>query len=117
MVPDRFWLAGIGVLSPLLGVAVTLITMRMSARSVDPGHGTGGGARGGTWFLVIFGLFGKVPIASFSALVAAIGMAIVLDLWLFRRVEKTFEREEIRPGGSAQSTEHRAQSTSTGGEQ
>lgn len=96
VLPDRFWVAGIGVLSPLLGVAVTLITMRMSARSVDPQATVQAAALAVVpGFLVIFGLFGKVLIASFSALVAAIGLTIVLDLWLFRRVEKTFEREEI----------------------
>lgn len=94
--PDRFWLAGVGLLAPLLGVAVTLITMRLSARSVDPQATVQASALAVVpGFLVVFGLFGKVLIASFSALLVGIGLAVILDLWLFRRVEKTFEREEI----------------------
>ena len=68
----------------------------MSARSVDPQATVQASALAVVpGFLVVFGLFGKVLIASFSALLAAIGLVLVLDLWLFRRVEKTFEREEI----------------------
>ncbi len=96
LLPDRFWLAGVGVLAPLLGGAVTLVTMRLSARSVDPQATVQASALAVVpGFLVIFGLFGKVFIASFTALLVAIALTVVLDLWLFRRVEKTFEREEI----------------------
>lgn len=96
LLPDRFWLVGVGVLAPLLGVAVTLVTMRMSARSVDPQATVQASALAVVpGFLVIFGLFGKVLIASFTALLVGIALTAVLDLWLFRRVEKTFEREEI----------------------
>ncbi len=96
VLPDRFWLAGVGVLAPLLGTAVTLVTMRMSARSVDPQATVQASALMVVpAFLVVFGVFGKVLIASFEMLLIGIGLVLLLDLWLFRRVERTFEREEI----------------------
>lgn len=96
VLPDRFWLAGVGLLAPLLGAAVTLVTMRLSARSVDPQSTVQTSALVIVpGFLVIFGIFGKLLIASFPALLAGIGLAAVVDLWLFRLVERTFEREEI----------------------
>lgn len=36
LLPDRFWLAGVLVLGPLLGASATLLTMRLSARMTDP---------------------------------------------------------------------------------
>jgi len=96
MLPDRFWLAGVGLLAPLLGVAVTLVTMRLSARSVDPQATVQASALAVVpGFLVIFGVFGKMLIGSFPALLVGIVLAAILNLWLFRRVERTFEREEI----------------------
>lgn len=96
LLPDRFWVAGVGLLAPLLAGAVTLVTMRLSARSVDPQATVQASALAVVpAFLVIFGLFGKVLISSFGALLLSIALTIVLDLWLFRRIEKTFEREEI----------------------
>jgi len=96
VLPDRFWLAGVGLLAPLLGSAVVLLTMRLSARSVDPQVTVQTSALAIVpGFLLIFGLFGKLLISSFPALLVAIGVAALLDLWLFRRVERTFEREEI----------------------
>lgn len=94
--PDRFWLAGVGLLAPLLGGAVTLVTMRLSARSVDPQATVQASALAVVpGFLVLVGLFGKVLIGSFTALLAAVALVVVIDVWLFRRVERTFEREEI----------------------
>lgn len=94
--PDRFWLAGVGLLSPLVGTAITLVTMRLSARSVDPQATVQTSALVVLpGFLVLFGLFGKVLLVSFPALLVMTGLTLVLDLWLFRRVEKTFQREEI----------------------
>jgi ABC-2 type transport system permease protein len=96
LLPDRFWVAGIGLLAPLLGIAVTLVTMRLSARSVDPQATVQASALAIIpGFLVIFGVFGRILVASFPALLVGIGIMIAIDLWLFRRVEKTFEREEI----------------------
>lgn len=96
LLPDRFWLAGVGLLAPLLGVAVTLVTMRLSAKSVDPQATVQASALAVIpGFLVIFGLFGRILIANFTALLAGIALMVIVDLWLFRRVEKTFEREEI----------------------
>ena len=96
LLPDRFWVAGILVLAPLLGIAVTLVTMRLSAKSVDPQATVQASALAVIpGFLVIFGLFGRILIASFPALLVGIGIMIGIDLWLFRRVERTFEREEI----------------------
>jgi ABC-2 type transport system permease protein len=96
VLPDRFWMAGVGLLAPLLGGAVVLLTMRLSARSVDPQATVQtSGLAIVPGFLVVFGLFGKLLISSFPALLVAIALAALLDLWLFRRVERTFEREEI----------------------
>lgn len=96
LLPDKYWGAGIGVLAPLLGGAVTLVTMRLSARSVDPQATVQASALAVVpGFLVVFGLLGKVLIASFPTLLVGIALVAALDVWLFRRVEKTFEREEI----------------------
>lgn len=94
--PDRFWLAGVGVLSPLIGSAMTLVTMRLSARSVDPQVTVQTSALvilpG---FLIVFGLFGRLLMVSFTAVLVTIALMLLLNLWLFRRVERTFRREEI----------------------
>ena len=96
LLPDRFWIAGVGLLAPLLGGAVVLITMRLSARSVDPQATVQASALAVVpGFLVVFGVFGKLLISSFTALLTGIAVAALLDVWLFRRVERTFEREEI----------------------
>lgn len=96
VLPDRFWMAGVGVLAPLLGGAVVLVTMRMSARSVDPQATVQASALAVVpGFLLVFGLFGKLLIASFPALLVGIALTALVDVWLFRRVERTFERDEI----------------------
>jgi hypothetical protein len=94
--PDRFWLAGVGVLSPLVAAAITLVTMRLSARSVDPQATVQASALAILpGFFVIFGIFGKLLMVSFPALLVTIVLALLLNVWLFRRVERTFRREEI----------------------
>jgi ABC-2 type transport system permease protein len=96
LLPDRFWLGGIGLLAPLMGIAITLITMRFSARAVDPQtvvQTTALAILPG--FVLMLGLFGKILLASFPSVMIAVVVMAVLDLWLFRRVERTFRREEI----------------------
>ena len=96
LLPDRFWISGVGALAPLLGGAVVLVTMRLSARSVDPQATVQASALVVLpGFLLVFGLFGKLLIASFPALLVGIAVTALVDVWLFRRVEKTFAREEI----------------------
>lgn len=96
VLPDRFWLAGVGLLSPLVGAAMTLVTMRLSARSVDPQATVQASALAILpAFLVVFGIFGRLLMVSFTALLVTIGLMLLLDLWLFRLVERTFRREEI----------------------
>jgi ABC-type Na+ efflux pump permease subunit len=94
--PDRFWLAAVGILSPLVGAAITLLTMRLSARSVDPQVTVQTSALAILpGFLIVFGLFGKLLMVSFTAVLVTIALMLLLNLWLFRRVERTFRREEI----------------------
>jgi hypothetical protein len=89
-------MAGVGILSPLLGAAVTLLTMRLSARSVDPQVTVQTSALAILpGFFIVFGVFGKLLMVSFPAVLVTIGLMLVLNLWFFRRVERTFRREEI----------------------
>lgn len=96
VLPDRFWIAGTLVLSLLCGAAVALLTMRMSARSVDPQATVQASALvilPAT--LVLFGVLGRVLLDRFEAVLIVVALMVPLDLWLFRRVERTFRREEI----------------------
>ena len=94
--PDRFWLAGVGILSPLVGAAITLLTMRLSARSVDPQVTVQTSALAILpGFFIVFGLFGRLLMESFTAVLVIIALMLLVDLWLFRGVERTFRREEI----------------------
>jgi len=96
LLPDRFWVVGLLVLAPLLGVAVILVTMLMSARSTDPQATVQATALAVIpAFLLGFGAFGKLLTVSFPALLAASGAVLVLDLALFRRNLVGFRREEI----------------------
>lgn len=96
VLPDRFWAVGVGLLSPLMGAAITLVTMRLSARSVEPQSAVQASALAILpGFFVVFGLFGRLLMVSFPALLIASGVMIALNLWLFRLVERTFRREEI----------------------
>jgi ABC-2 type transport system permease protein len=96
LAPDRFWIVGAGVLGPLVAVAVSLVTMRLSARATDPQ------ATVQTTallvipaFLVLLGVFGKLLVTSFPALLGACALAAALDLFLFRGNVRRFQREEI----------------------
>lgn len=96
ILPDRFWLLGVAVFSPLLGAVVVLVTMRLSAKATDPQatvQTTALVILPG--FLLVFGVFGKILTLSFPALCIACLLALVLDLALFRANVVRFKREEI----------------------
>jgi ABC-2 type transport system permease protein len=96
LLPDSFWLLGIGVLAPLLGIASVLASMRISAKLTDPQAANQATALviipG---FMLLIGLFGKLLALSLAAVVAAcvaiLGVCIVLFMWNLRG----FQREEI----------------------
>lgn len=96
VLPDRFWVLGVGFLSPLLTIAVVLVTMILSAKSVDPQATVQTTALviipG---FLLVFGVFGRLLTTFFPALVAACVMALGLAAALFRTNLRRFKREEI----------------------
>ncbi|HET9515996.1 MAG TPA: hypothetical protein VFO95_18830, partial [Gemmatimonadales bacterium] len=46
-------------------------------------------------FLLVFGVFGRILLRSFPAVLVAVVLAVLLNLWLFRTVERSFRREEI----------------------
>lgn len=94
--PDRFWVAGIGLLAPLVAAAITLLTMRLSARSVDPQSTVQTSALAILpGFLLVFGVFGRILLRSFPAVLVTVALAVLINLWLFRTVERSFRREEI----------------------
>jgi len=96
LLPDRFWALGAFVLSPLVAIAVALVTMRLSARATDPQ------ATVQTTalfiipaFLITIGVFGKLLTTYFPALVAGCVIVALADLALFRSNVRRFQREEI----------------------
>jgi len=96
LLPDRYWLVGVGVLAPLLGAIVVLVTMRLSAKSTDPQatvQTTALAILPG--FFLLFGLFGRILTVSFAALGVACLVASVLAVALFRANVIKFKREEI----------------------
>jgi membrane protein insertase Oxa1/YidC/SpoIIIJ len=96
LLPDRYWLLGVGVLAPLLGAIVVLVTMRLSAKSTDPQatvQTTALAILPG--FFLLFGLFGRILTVSFAALGVACLLASVLAVALFRANVVKFKREEI----------------------
>jgi ABC-2 type transport system permease protein len=96
LLPDRFWTLGLLVLSPLLGAAVVLVTMRFSAKATDPQATVQATALAIIpGFLILVGLFGKVLTTLFTALWIACLVMAVIDLALFRANVHTFRREEI----------------------
>lgn len=96
VLPDRYWLVGLGVLSPLLATAVVLVTMILSARSTDPQATMQTTALVTIpGFLLIFGGFGRLFTTSFPALLVACVVVALLDLTLFRVNVTKFKREEI----------------------
>lgn len=96
LLPDRFWTLGLLVLSPLLGAAVVLVTMRFSAKATDPQATVQATALAIIpGFLILIGLFGKVLTTVFTALWIACFVVAAIDLALFRANVRTFRREEI----------------------
>jgi ABC-2 type transport system permease protein len=96
LLPDRYWLLGVGLLAPLLGAIVVLVTMRLSAKSTDPQatvQTTALAILPG--FFLAFGLFGRLLTVSFPALGVACLLATVLAIALFRANVVKFKREEI----------------------
>ena len=96
VLPDRFWVLSLGVLSPLLAIAVVLVTMILSAKSTDPQATVQTTALviipG---FLLIFGVFGRLLTTSFPALAVTCVIALALAVGLFRANVRRFKREEI----------------------
>lgn len=96
LLPDRFWVLGLGVLAPLLATIVVLVTMRLSARATDAQATVQATALTVIpAFLFVFAVFGKVLTVVFPALLAACGIAALLVWLLFRTNVRRFEREEI----------------------
>ena len=96
LLPDRFWLLGTLVLSPLVAIAVALVTMRLSAKATDPQATVQTTALFviPAFFLVI-GVFGRLLTTFFPALAGACGLVAFLDLALFQINVRRFRREEI----------------------
>lgn len=96
LLPDRFWVLAVGVLAPLLGAAVVLVTMRLSAKSTDPQATVQTTALATIpGFLLLFGVLGKILTVNFTALVVTCFGAAVVDVALFRANVVKFKREEI----------------------
>lgn len=96
VLPDRFWVLGVGVLAPLLGTLVVLVTMRLSAKSTDPQATVQATALATIpGFLLLFGLLGPMLTINFTALWATCIGAAVVDVALFRANVVKFKREEI----------------------
>jgi hypothetical protein len=70
--------------------------MRLSARSVDPQSTVQTSALAILpGFLLVFGVFGRILLRSFPAVLVTVALAVLINLWLFRTVERSFRREEI----------------------
>jgi ABC-2 type transport system permease protein len=96
LLPDRFWTVAAFVLSPLVAVAVALVTMRLSARSQDPQAVVQTTALFiMPAFLLAIGVFGRVLTTYFPALALACVAVALLDLALFRSTVRRFRREEV----------------------
>jgi ABC-2 type transport system permease protein len=96
MLPDRFWLLGVIVLSPLIAFGAVLATMRVSARMTDPQAANQfAGLIIVPAFMLNLAIFGKLLTLSFAALGAACVLVLLLDLYLFRLNLRKFQREEI----------------------
>lgn len=94
--PDRFWTMVLVVLAPALAAAVALVTMRLSAKSSDPQATVQTSALAILpVFLLLVAVFGRALTLSFPALLVACGLALLVDLALFRMNVVRFRREEI----------------------
>lgn len=96
LLPDRFWVTGIFLLTPLLVVAAVLATMRFSAKMTDPqaaNQFTGLVIVPG--FVIFVGIFGKALTLSVWMVLGACVVVFLFACWLFRLNLKKFQREEI----------------------
>jgi ABC-2 type transport system permease protein len=94
--PDRYWTVVLLVLAPAFAAAVSLVTMRLSARSSDPQATVQVTALAILpIFLLIVGVFGRMLIRSFPALLGACCVVLLVDIALFRMNVVRFRREEI----------------------
>jgi ABC-2 type transport system permease protein len=96
LLPDAFWLIGILLIAPLLGVASVLAAMRLSARMTDPQSANQLTALViMPIFMLSVGIFGKVLTLSISAALGAGVVLLLVAVILFRWNIKKFQREEI----------------------
>ena len=96
LLPDRFWLVGVFVLAPLLGMASVLAAMRLSAKMTDPQSANQfTGLVIVPAFMIGIGIFGKVMTISIFAVGVACVVVLLLALFLLRLNLKNFQREEI----------------------
>lgn len=94
--PDRFWIVVLLVLAPSLAATVSLVTMRLSARSTDPQATVQTAALAVLpIFLLLLAVFGRLLTFSFPALLSACGLVAVINVALFRMNVTRFRREEI----------------------
>jgi len=94
--PDRYWTVVLLVLAPALTAAVSLVTMRLSARSSDPQATVQTSALAVLpIFLLVVAVFGRLLTRSFPALLGACVLVLLLDVALFRMNVVRFRREEI----------------------
>ncbi len=94
--PDRFWTVVLLVLAPAIAATVSLVTMRLSAKSSDPQATVQTSALAILpIFLLLVGAFGQLLTFSFPALLAASGVVLLIDVALFRMNVVRFRREEI----------------------
>jgi len=84
------------VLAPALAAAVSLVTMRLSARSSDPQATIQISALAVLpIFLFLVAVFGRVLMRSFPTVLGACVLVMLVDLALFRMNVVRFRREEI----------------------
>ncbi len=96
LLPDAYWLIGILVLAPLLGIASVLAAMRLSAKMTDPQAANQLTALViMPVFMLSIGLFGKILTLSLAAASGAGFVLLLIALMLFRWNVKRFQREEI----------------------
>lgn len=96
LLPERFWLAGVFVLAPLMGMASVLAAMRLSAKMTDPQSANQfTGLVIVPTFMILIGIFGKILTISMSAVVIAGVVVSLLVLFLLRLNLRNFQREEI----------------------
>jgi ABC-type Na+ efflux pump permease subunit len=96
ILPDRFWVVGVFVLAPLMGMASVLAAMRLSAKMTDPQSANQfTGLVIVPIFMISIGAFGKVLTVSMIAVGVACLVVLLVALLLLRLNLKNFQREEI----------------------